>query len=198
MGNDFPGDAAKTVWQNQPTENKTMTLKLIEHKSRELRVRTRRKLIGTAAGPLAVGLVYGIGVQQFVGLREFLHPLFAFALAWSIAGVFFLNRGMWPAVRQEEMGIRTGLQFCRQEIERQRDIDRRVLVWSFGPVMLTLGTFILALAMVGMKGRGIFPNGFPFLALVVVWIVSYFVIRWREQRDLQRQLDELNDVEKGN
>jgi RNA polymerase sigma-70 factor, ECF subfamily len=35
------------------------------------------------------------------------------------------------------------------------------------------------------------------LALVVVWILGYFVMRAREQRELKRELDELNDLEKG-
>lgn len=97
-----------------------------------------------------------------------------------------------------DAGPSTGLEFCRREIERQRDLLRRVLLWSFGPVLLTIGTFILALAMVGAKDRGIFPNGLPFLALIVVWVVAYFIIRFREQGELHREIDELNDIEKEN
>jgi hypothetical protein len=33
---------------------------------------------------------------------------------------------------------------------------------------------------------------------IVVWIIAYFNIRFREQRELQRELDELNDIEKEN
>jgi hypothetical protein len=65
-------------------------------------------------------------------------------------------------------------------------------------VLLAIGTFIPALAMTGTKDRGLFPNGLPFLALVVVWILGYFVMRAREQRELKRELDELNDLEKDN
>jgi hypothetical protein len=64
--------------------------------------------------------------------------------------------------------------------------------------MLTIGTFILALAMVSTKDRGLFPNGLPFLIAIVVWILVYFAIRVREQRDLQREIDELNNVETEN
>ena len=66
------------------------------------------------------------------------------------------------------------------------------------PERNTIGTFILALAIVGSKNREIFPNGVPFLALVVVWIVAYFVVRLREQRALQREIDELNNLEREN
>jgi hypothetical protein len=33
---------------------------------------------------------------------------------------------------------------------------------------------------------------------MVVWIVSWFVIRLREQRELQREIDELKDIEMEN
>ena len=64
--------------------------------------------------------------------------------------------------------------------------------------MLAIATFIVALAMVATRNRGIIPNGLPFMILVVVWIVSYSVIRLREQRELQREIDEMRDVEMEN
>ena len=162
MQNDLPGNGVRTIWLNQPTETPTMTLKLIEQRSRELRAKTRRKLMGTVAGPLAAGLFYAYGMKEFAALRQVLQPPFAFALAWSLAGLYFLNRGMWSAVMPGDAGLSTGLEFCRREIERQRDLVRRVLLWSFGPVMLAIGTFILALAMVrranGEYSRMDFPS----------------------------------------
>jgi hypothetical protein len=175
-----------------------MTLKLIQRRSRDLRARTRRKLLGTLVGPFAAGLFYAYGMKEFAPLRQVLQPLFAFALAWSLAGLYFLNRGMWSAVMPGDAGLSTGLEFCRREIERQRDLVRRVLLWTFGPIMLTIGTFILALAMVSTKDKGLFPNGLPFLIAIVAWIFAYFAIRVREQRELQREFDELNDIETEN
>jgi hypothetical protein len=195
MRSDLPEDGPKNIWLNQPTETRTMTLKLIQQRLRDLRAKTRMKLFGTLAGPLAVGFFYAFALKQFVPLPQVLQPLFALALAWSLAGLFYLNRGMWSALTPRYAGLSTGLQFCRREIERQRDLVHRVLLWSFGPVLLAIGNFILALVMVGTKDRRIFPNGLPFLVLVVIWIVAYFIIRLREQRDLQRQIDELNDIE---
>ncbi len=171
-----------------------MILKLIQQRSRDLRAKTRKKLLGSLAGPLAAGLVYAFGMKEFASRGQVLQPLFAFALAWSLAGLYFLNRGMWAAVMPGDAGLSTGLEFCRQEIERQRDLLRRVLLWSFGPLLLAIGTLILALAMVGTKDRGILPNGLPFLILVVVWVVAYFVMRFREQRELQREIEELDDI----
>src|SRR5262245_51273471 len=179
MRDDLPGDGPKNIWLNQPTETPTMTSKLIQQRSRDLRAKTRRKLLGTLAGPLAAGLLYAFGMKEFAPLRQVLQRLFALALAWSLAGLYLLNRGMWSAVMPGDAGLSTGPEFCRQEIERQRDLLRRVLLWSFGPVLLAIGTLILALSIVGTRDRGIFPNGLPFQILIVVWIVGYFIVRLR-------------------
>jgi MFS family permease len=198
MQNDSPENGVRTIWLNQPTEKPAMISKLIEQRSRTLRAKTRRQLIGTVAGPLAAGIFYAYSMKEFPALRQVLQPPFAFAVAWGLAGLYFLNRGMWSAAMPGDVGLNTGLEVCRLEIERQRDLARRLLVWSFGPVMLATATFILALAMVSTRERGILPNGLPFLIVLVVWIVSWFVIRLREQRELQREIDELKDIEMEN
>src|SRR5271165_893453 len=145
MRNDSPESGVRTIWLNQPTEAPTVISKLIEQRSRKLRARTRRKLVGTVAGPLAAGIFYAYSMKEFPGLRQVLQPPFAIAVAWGLAGLYFLNRGMWFAAMPGDVGLTTGLEVCRLEIERQRELVRRFLVWSFGPVMLAVATFILAL-----------------------------------------------------
>ena len=197
MRDDLRGDDPKTVWQTQPTEVSAMTIeKILQKKARELRAKTRRQLLGTLTGPLIVAFFYAAGIKMFPSLQPTLQPLFAFALFWSFAGVYFLNRGKWSGAMPGDLGFSPGLEFCRREIERRRDYFRRVLVWSFGPVILGIGIFILALAIVG--GRGIFPNAIPFLTLIVVWIGMYFLSRVKDQREMQREIDELNDIEREN
>ena len=198
MQNDSPENSVKTIWLNQPTEKPTVISKLIAQKSRELRTRTRRGLMGTVTAPLAAGIFYAFSMKASPALRQVLQPLILFALSWGLAGVYFMNRRMWSAAMPGDLGLKTGLQACRLEIERQRDLARRVLVWSFAPLMLTVATFVLALALIPPRGRGIFPNGLPFLIVLVVWIVSFFVLRSREQRKLKREIDELKDIEMEN
>jgi hypothetical protein len=50
--------------------------------------------------------------------------------------------------------------------------------------------------MAGTAERGIFPNGLPFLICLVAGIIGYFMVRSRERLELQREIDELNDIEK--
>ena len=133
MQNDSPENGVRTIWLNQPTEKPTMISKLIEQRSRKLRAKTRRKLIGTVTGPLAAGVFYAYSMKEFPALRQVLQPPFAFAIAWGLAGLYFLNRGMWSAVMPGDVGLNTGLEACRLEIERQRDLlapVSGVVIWS--------------------------------------------------------------------
>jgi hypothetical protein len=90
----------------------------------------------------------------------------------------------------------TGLESYRHEIERRRAYYGRTLLWCFGPVLLALATLIFSTVKAGILDRRTLPNAMPFLSLVVVWIVGYFVMRMRERRKLQREIDELNDIER--
>jgi MFS family permease len=198
MQNDSPENGVRTIWLNQPTEKPTMISKLIEQRSRKLRAKTRRGLIGTITGPLVAGIFYAYSMRAFPALRQVLQPPFAFAIAWGLAGLYFLNRGMWSAVLPGDLGLKTGLEACRLAVERQRDLQRRSLVWSFGPAMLATATFVLALALVPPVARRVIPNGLPLLIVLVFPIVSFFGIRSREQREFRRELDELKDLEMEN
>jgi multisubunit Na+/H+ antiporter MnhG subunit len=189
-------DDPKTVWQNQPTETSKVNLILIRQKARELHAKTRRQLLGSLAAPFAVAFFYAFCIKQFPYLREVVHALFALALAWSIVGLYFLNQGKWQGAMPGDAGFSTGLEFCRREIERRRSYFRRDLLWVFGPVLLAIGTFIMALALTA--GTTIFPKAMPFMVLVVVWIAVYLLIRVRQQRDLQRELDELGEINSEN
>ena len=191
MPNDLPNGDPKNLWQNQPTERPSMTLKLIQSRARQLHAKTCKKLIGTLAGPLVVLLFCAFWIRT--PLRQVLGPLGAFAFAWSLIGLYFLNRRMWSGEMPGDAGLSTGLAFCRRELDRQRDLLNRILLWSFGPVMMAIGTFIFALLIVA-RNQSLSPI-LPFLIFVLLWIVGFFMVRLREQRQLQYEIEELNDLE---
>jgi preprotein translocase subunit YajC len=35
----------------------------------------------------------------------------------------------------------------------------------------------------------------PFFILIIIWMFGYFFMRTRERRQLQREIDDLNDIE---
>src|SRR6185437_3887241 len=196
MRSDLHDDDPKTVWQKQPTEISRMSLILIRQKARKLHAMTRRQRLGSLTAPVVVVFFYVFSIEQFSHLQEMLHALFAFALAWSIAGLYFLNQRAWQGEMPAGAGFSTGLEFCRREIERLLDYFRRVLLWSFAPLLLAGVTLVIALAIAA--GRAILPKAIPFMTLAIVWIAAYLWIRARQQRELQRELDELHEIESDN
>jgi hypothetical protein len=194
MRNDLHSEDLKSIWQNQTTEISTMSLALVRQKARELHTRTRRQLFASFWVPLVVAMFYVFCISYFAQLRQVMNTVFAFALAWSLAGLYFLNRGMRPGAMPADAGFSTGLEFCRQAIERQRGYFRRVLLWSFGPLAVAVLTTVVTLAV--LAGNGSLVRAMPLMVLTVGWVAAYLVVRVRQQRKLQREADELSGIEK--
>ena len=193
MENDSSENDPRKIWQDQPKEISTVTLKMIRMKVQDLHAKTRRNMLGIWAGPLVVAFFSAYGIKLVHGVFPVLEVAFVFAIVWSLAGVYFFSRGMWSAAMPGDAALSTGLEFYRREIERHRALYGRVLLWSLGPIVLALAAFILFSVIV--VGGKIYPNGMPFLILVAVWFGAYFVIRMRGRRDLQREIDDLKDIE---
>lgn len=201
MRDDSPEKDPRTIWQNQPTEPSGMTLEKIRQKVQELHAKTRRQVIGNLIVPLAVFAFAGYGIAKFPD--AVLRAVFAFAIAWSLAGQYFLNRGMWSAMLPGDAAFSTSLESYRREVERRRSLFGRFMLWQFGPVIFAIAALIALILSLGIGNGGMLLKAAllkmsPFLTLIVVWIAFFFVIRMRQQRELQREIDELNDIEREN
>lgn len=192
--NEFDEDDPRTTWQNQTTETTKMSLILIRQKARELRSRRRRQMLGTIVVPLVASFFYAFSIKQFPHLQPMLHCLFVLTMVWSLLGVYFQNRKKSPGDLPANAGLNTGLEFCRQQIERQLSNFRHLLLWSLGPILLSIGTFVLALA----ANTSLFPKVVPFIILVVVWVVAFLSIGVQQRRGLEREFAELTELAKGN
>jgi hypothetical protein len=198
MPNESSGNDPRIIWQNQPTEPTTTTVEKLRLKVPELHAKTRRQMLGNLGVPLVVVVFCAIGMKQFPhpGLRS----LFAFAIIWSLAGLYFQNRGMWSAMLPGGAGLSTGLESYRREVERRRSLSGRFMLWGFGPMVLAIAALIVLLLALG-TGMGLTERLLkmtPFLSLLAAWFVSFFFIRMRQLRELQREIDELKDIERGN
>jgi hypothetical protein len=199
MRNDLPEDDAKTIWRAQPTEASAMTLEKIRQRTQELNAKTRRDLYGGMTLPLIVAGISAWGIKWGVAwdTGPVVVAVFVLAIAWSLAGQYFGNWKMWSATPPGDAASGTGLESYRWEVERRRYLSGRFLLWYFGPVALAIATFTVPLVSVGIR-RGMLLNMAPFLTVLVVWIVSVFVVRMRQRRELQREIDELNELERVN
>jgi hypothetical protein len=177
-----------------------MTLAKIRQKTQELHAKTRRALLGGIAVSLLVAGISGYGIAW--GGGPVVRAVFAFAVAWSLAGQYFVNRGMWSVAMPADAALSTGIESYRREVERRRYLSARSLLWSFGPVVLAIAALIALILNFGIRRgmlfKGTLLNMIPFLAVLLIWIVSVFVIRMRDQRELLREIDELSDIERAN
>ena len=181
------------LWQNQPQEGIAMTLKMIRQRAQDLHARNRRESLGNLATiPITVAISWvGFVHTHGVGFRS----AFALAAVWAALGQYLLYRGTWATISPERSAPMSGLDFYRKEIERRRNLFGRFLQWSFGPIILSVGTLIVLLT--GMaRSMGRYEAALPFAVAVVIWIVAMFVIRSHHQRELKREIDQLKEIEK--
>jgi hypothetical protein len=177
-----------------------MTLEKIQQKTRELHAKTRRELMKSVAVPITVAAICGFGMRF---PDPMLRAALAVAIAWSLAGQYFLNRGMWSPTLPGDAALSTGLESYRREVARRRFLFSRTMLWQFGPVVFAVAILIVLISSLGIENRGMhlkdaLLNMTPFLTLIVIWLVAVFAIRMRQQRELQREIDELNEIERVN
>jgi hypothetical protein len=188
MRNDDPGK----IWQSQPTEQSTMTLEKIQVKVRELNARTRKDLINAIASPVVVAVISCLALAMMHDPVQ--RWVLAFAFAWSLAGQRALHRGMRVGTLPGDAAMTTAIEYYRREVEHRKALYSRTLLWSFGPIVVALAVFCLPFA----RNPQWLPNSIPFLSLVAIWIIAFFVLRMRTQRELQREIDDLKNIERNN
>lgn len=192
MHDELPGEDPRNIWRNQEAEPSAISSAMLRKKARKLQARTRLELASNTALVVAVLAISTFGVAR--AADWWLRAIFGFAMVWSLAGQYFLYRGMKGETLREDA---TGLEFYRREIGRKGQLFRRVLQWSFGPVVVSIAALIFVLTGMaqrsGLSARAVLPFGTVF----VIWIVGIFIQRSRRQRELLRELDELADAERG-
>ncbi|MGO9094561.1 MAG: hypothetical protein ACLQGV_05005 [Bryobacteraceae bacterium] len=145
--------------------------------------------------------VTALAVVIFFGFQLFLtrDALMRAGYGVMIAGMMYLA---WQLHRKgssrslpEEMGLASGLEFFRRELERQRDLVQSVWSWYLGP--LIPGWVLLTAAMARANPGHLRQVG---LALGILNLVAAlaFVFVWKlNQRaagSLQRLIDELDTL----
>jgi hypothetical protein len=174
-----------------------MTLEeMIRRRAQKLHAKTVRERLGSLAGPVCTIVLFALGIA--LGSNPLQRVAFATAVAWSLAGAFVLNRGMWQGSLAGDAALATGLEFCRREIERGIYVQRQFLLWVFAPIILALGALVVPQMGSGFGSGGTIAKMSPFLTLLTLWIIGVFVIRRLRWKQLHREIDELNDIEKEN
>lgn len=183
----------QSIWQNQKGEGIRMSVDDIRRKAKKFqsKILWRNAREYVAALVVVVFFLYDFGRTTDVLTRA------GFGLI--IAGMLYLvwqlhRRGSSRSV-PEEMGLASGVQFFRRELERQRNLVASAGKWYLGPLMP--GWVVLMVAL-GRTNPGHVRHFALFFTVFNLVAASFFLFVWRlnlrAARRLQRQIDELDTL----
>jgi hypothetical protein len=194
MPDQAPNIDPREIWLSQPTE--PIEMKPGSHrfrqKAKNMQSKSRREMLNSlvVAVLIAAGSIYGSIWIDFPAARV----SFAVAAAWILIGQVLLHRAKRQAPPPEDAGLRTSLDSCRRELERQIQFDRGVHLWLGGPLILAFGTFLGAFVFaVGGSGMLVKMTA-PALALLVAWALAMVVFRQSQEREFRRAIEDLERI----
>ena len=137
-----PNDLLKSAWRNQPSEGIRMSVDEIRRRAekfqKEIYWRNLRKYI---LG-LVVIVYFGFSVWPTSD------ALARIGIGLTIAGALYVN---WHLHRRgssrslpADLGLASGIEFYRRELERQRDLLDSVWAWCLVPIIPGFVIFIVA------------------------------------------------------
>jgi hypothetical protein len=185
-----PEDAAKSLWRQQDMETPTMTNLAVRALVRGHGERLRNQLLAGTLLIVAEAVWFGfmaLKALNFVALCGYL--LVVAGLGWM-----FWRLGPQRPGRLPDTGASTGtlIAFHRQELQRQKRSYLSLLI-SAGPVLV--GVLVTALGLY-LSRPGAPVRGFALLlGLMGLWLILAWAIQRGRARQLQRQLDELDQIE---
>lgn len=186
-GTDDPKtDGARTIWRDQPTETRPMTLAQIHARDFQSRVR-RRNVIEY----VACALVVAIFSFYIYWLPD---PVLKLASGFIVVGAPFVAWQLYRRGSARPAPSADALAFHRAELVRQRDALSTAWAWYLAPFVPGLGLFMVRI----LTAHGEAPLRFRVMLLGVTALygVFWFWINGRARRRLQARIDELDALRK--
>lgn len=195
MESKHPCRDLKSLWRDQPTEDRPMTLDNIRKNAEAFQTRIRRRNLRELVAAGVVLLIFGFYTWVLPGWM--IKTGSVLAMVGTLLIVWQLRRRASAAVLTESSGM-TLLEFHRQELVRQRDAAKSVAWWYIAPVipgatMISLGRYFQFHA----PGRTlawdhqivILCSAIVALTFAIIWLLN----AWAAER-LQRRIDKLDKL----
>jgi hypothetical protein len=197
MPDEFPMNDPKQIWQNQPTEAFKMSAQEIRLRAQKLQMKSR---LATFMW-VGIGLFLAVSFGRAIATIQGTVPRIGLAILslWGVYGAYHAYKWIWPGRLAPDATFATSLEFYRRELERKRDYGRHIWQRS-GLAVCFLGMAILLLPPLvkGIENPRLLLNAAPFFTLLAIWFPLFFIIGKRQMRKLQKEIDEMNAVEKEN
>ncbi len=195
MPDEFPMTNSKELWQNQPTEPIRMPPDEIRRKAKKVQIKRRI----AALASIAIGLfIFVVFARNFVRVQEVVPRIgWGILSLWGLYGVYQAYKWIWPGTLAPTAGVSTSLDVYRKELERMRDHGRHIWRRSGLPFcFLGLALIVLPTMINALQTPRLLMNTVPFFTLLAIWFVVFFFAGKRRMQKLQRQIDELNALER--
>ena len=182
------------IWRDQPEEELQVNLEqIMNRRTEELSSSTRSEILMSVGAAL---LFVGVLAWRFAPIHDRLQEVgFAAVIAWVVISLYWFRRRIWrrDPVRPDAIAA-TGLEYYRQQLEQRRDHLRNAWLWH-GP--LFLASMILIAILIGKASPAMAPlrNVLPLVVLLAVWTGFGLTRRRRQARELQREIDEIDQTE---
>lgn len=203
MPDEFPGpdespmNDPRKIWQDQPTEAMKMSLDEIRRRAQKLQAKNRISALVT----IVIGFVLCVWFARACAGTQDAVPRIGLGMLslWGLYAAYQAYKWIWPGRLAANATFSTSLDFYRWELERRRDYARHIwrragLTFCFAGIAL----FIIPALIGVLKTPRLLVNLVPFFVLLVIWLVVFFSLRRRNQRQLQREIDDLKMLETEN
>lgn len=145
-----------------------------------------------------LGTVLVLSLAGSWGVRSSSTPervAFLVAALWLVAGQCHAWFVKPPQRLPAEAGLNSTIEFLRGELRAQQDQLRLVWFRFLGPMFLVLGIFAGPKLLAAGRRWELLSNAAPFLALLSLWVVLFYVMRKAKNRRLYQELQDLESLE---
>jgi hypothetical protein len=188
-------DDARSIWQSQPSQPAFPSSEEIRRRAEALQSKNR----WSALTWIVTGLALSVWFGRYVVVTQPTMARIGYGILalWGLYGAFHAYKWIWPRAVAPAGPVDATRDFYRRELERKRDYARNIWWRSGLPIGFMGVAFLLVPPLIKVMDRPLMLlNAAPFFALLGIWIVLFIVFKRRSDRQLQRELDELNAGER--
>jgi hypothetical protein len=181
------------LWRNQKPEEYEMNVQgFVTRRARELYSKTRTEIITSVAAPVlfiaVVAWRFGFARDRVVQWGS------ALILLWIVISLYAMRRRIWGTREPAADAVAAAsMDYYRHELQQRRDHLRSLWLWH-GPMLLACLVFLGAVFGRVWPAYQRMVNVLPFVALLAVWSVWTLFQRRKQANNLQRELDELDQL----
>jgi hypothetical protein len=185
-------DNPHALWQQQPREDTPVIVDhLVNRRTEQLHRSTRAEIVASMAAAI---FFVAVLAWRLPAIGVALQPAgLAAAALWIAVTAFRFRRFLRGAVPAPDTAS-TGVAWYRRELEIRRDHLRNAWLWH-GPLLLAALLCFASFAGQAFPGLDRFRNAAPLLVILLVWMAVGIRRRFRQAADIQREIDDIAQME---